>query len=39
VPPGSPGLPPGDDSAMVVAEAGHIRQAIAIALGTGAGDG
>src|SRR5580692_9870602 len=39
VPPGSPGLPPGEDSAMVVTEAAHIRQAIAIALGTGAGDG
>jgi DNA repair protein RadA/Sms len=39
VPPDSPGLPPGEDSAMVVTEAGHIRQAIAIALGTRAGDG
>jgi DNA repair protein RadA/Sms len=39
VPPDSPGLPPGEDSGMVVTEAGHIRQAIAIALGTRAGDG
>jgi DNA repair protein RadA/Sms len=39
VPPGSPGLPPGEDSPMVVTEAAHIRQAIAIALGTRAGDG
>jgi DNA repair protein RadA/Sms len=39
VPPGSPGLPPGEASAMTVTEAAHIRQAIAAALGTGAPDG
>jgi DNA repair protein RadA/Sms len=39
VPPGSPGLPPGEASAMIVTEAAHIRQAIAAALGTGAPDG
>jgi hypothetical protein len=38
VPPGSPGLPPGEGSAMIVTEAAHIRQAIAAALGTGAPD-
>ncbi|HEX3923049.1 MAG TPA: DNA repair protein RadA [Streptosporangiaceae bacterium] len=39
VPSGSPGLPPGEGSAMTVTEAAHIRQAIAAALGTGAPDG